>query len=319
MTRFQTPIMKKRTNIPQLIAVAWIAATFPLAAHDHFAAGIVDINRNGEPDAGEPLRMIGPDPGPRVFHLLARPAGQRCGGYYMLDDNARTLFPNDAFSLTALSDGQEESADQDHARTGAFIWAEITAVTGPAGARFGFWDVGRSISHDTPDVALTTNETTGNPAFRISGGNDGIEQDPQGHIHGRAWTADKPGDYFVSFRFVDRSTSGPGGGPWHAPSEIFVFHFKAGPDFQPVGTRTAGGGFQLSWASRMGIWEPFQTGVVFQILRGSGLPGDDWTVIGSVTGTTAATVSFTDPSPPPGKAFYRLGYAWAGAVLAAAE
>ncbi len=303
----------------QWFAMAWFAGVFPLTAHDHFAAGIVDTNRNGRPDAGEPLRMIGPPLEQRVFHLLARPVGQPFGGYYVLNESARTLFPNDAFSLTALSDGQEQSGDQDHARTGAYIWAEITHVAGPAGASIGFWDFDASGLLATPDVSFATNQATGNYGFQVSGGVDAIDEDPHGHIHGRTWTADKPGDYRVSFRFVDRSTTGPDGGPWHAPSETFVFHFRAGPDFQPVAITRTGGGIRLTWPSQMGIWEPYQTGIVFQVLRSSSLNGDDWLEIGSVTGTTAATVNFTDPSPPAARAFYRLAYAWADGAPTASE
>lgn len=295
-----------------------LALTFTLlsqaAGHDHFAAGVRDLNQNGQPDAGEPLRLFGPDYAPRTFHLLARPFGfrpaQRCGGFYVLDEGARTLFPNDSFSFTALSDGQEESGDAGHARTGAFIWMEITAVKGPAGAKFGFWDVGRSRDHDTPSISFLANEPTGNHAFVISGGYDAIDQDPHGHFHGRAWTADRAGDYRVSFRLVDRSTSGPDGGPWHAPGEVFSFAFKAGPDFQAAGKMNDASEFVLTWPSCMGIWEPYQSGVVFEVLRSSDPANGPWASIGSVTGTTAEFITFTDPSPPAGKAFYRLSYAW---------
>ncbi|MEO5712268.1 MAG: hypothetical protein ABIT37_02170 [Luteolibacter sp.] len=301
---------------PHLFLAVTLAAAPLVSAHDHFAAGIADTNSNGLPDPGEPLRMIGPDLTNRIFHLLPRPVGfriverQRCGGYYGLDDSARTLFSNDSFSLTSLSDGTEESGDQYHAHTGAFILAEIVSVSGPSGGSFGFWDVGTSAVQDTPDVSFMANEPTGNHAFVISGGYDAADQDPHGDVHGRAWTADKPGDYYVTFRFVDRSTTGPDGGPWHAPSAPFVFHFKAGPDFQPTG-QSVQGGFKLTWASRMGIREETsQTGIAFTILRSTTAAADDWTSIGTVTGTTADTATFTDPSPPSGKAFYRLSYGW---------
>lgn len=289
------------------------ALTMTAHAHDHFAAGVQNSDNNGMPDAGEPLGMYGPDITNRIFHMLARPAGfrpvQKCGGFYVLDENARSLFPNDAFSFTALSDGQEEIEEENHAHTGAWIWIEITAVEGPPGAHFGFWEVGRAAGHDTPTISFPTGQPTGDFAFVVSGGADSEEQDPHGHYHGRSWTADKPGDYFVSFRFVDRSTTGPGGGPWHAPSEIFVFHFRAGPSFQPVGAMTSGG-YTLTWPSQMGVWEPYQTGVVFNVMRSTN-PSGGWIPIGSVAGTTAATATFTDSAPPSGAAFYRLSYDWA--------
>ncbi len=293
----------------QILAISIITLS-SVAAHDHFAAGIEDTNSNGIPDAGEPLRMYGPDLSIRVFHLLPRPAGlQRYGGHYGLSDNVRTLEPNDVFSLTALSDGREESGEVNFAHSGAYIWTEIIAVAGPPGGRFGFWERGTPIDQEQPSVSLEANQPTGNPSMVVSGGIDAADQDPYGHIHGRAWTADRPGDYHVTFRFVDRSTTGPGGGPWHPPSAPFVFHFRAGPDFQPVVER-APEGSKLTWPSRMGIWEPYQTGITFTILRSSTTADDDWTSIGTVTGTTEETATFTDPSPPSGRAFYRLSYDW---------
>lgn len=300
-----------------ILTVSLALAVLPAAAHDHFAAAITDTNGNHLPDAGEPLRLTWSDPvhpEARIYHLLPRPAGvnQNCGGYYMLQDvYVRTLFPLDEFSFSALSDGQTESDEIDHAHTGSEIWIEITAVTGPAGGSFGFWEAGTAGS-GTPTASFPANAPTGNFAFQISEpipGIDPADQDPFGHVHSRAWTADKPGDYAVSFRFVDRSTTHQGG-PWHPPSAVFTLHFQAGPDFQPVGKRVAGTGYVLTWPSLMGIRNPSQTGIVFKVLRSTSLADDDWKPIGSVTGTTAATVSFTDTAPPPGKAFYRLSYDW---------
>lgn len=302
----------KRTYLSTLL---WASALATASAHDHFEAGVVDLNNNNQPDAGEPLKVNGPDLSGKIFHLLARPVGfrpiQRCGGYYMLGESARTLFPLDAFSFTALSDGQVTvPADPGHAHTGAWIWLEITSVSGPPGGNFGFWEKGRSLTEDTPTVSFAANQPTDDFSMVISEGEDAVGQDPQGHFHGRDWTADKPGDYHVSFRFVDRSTTGPEGGPWHPPSEIFTFHFKAGPDFQPAVVKPPGGDLILTWPSQMGTWDDSgQTGVQFRILRSTGLT-DDWEQIGSVTGTTATTATFTDESAPEGKAFYRLAYDW---------
>lgn len=276
-------------------------------AHDHFAAGIIDANANGQPDAGESLRFSIGDPEARIFHLLARPVGQRCGGSYMIDESARTLFPTDAFSIIAESDGQYDLEGTHHAHTGSWIWAEIVSVTGPEGGTFGFWEENSS----TVTHALPVNQPTGNPAFVISEGIDDPGDDPGGHIHGRAWTASLPGEYLVGIRLVDHSTSGPSGGPWHAPSRVYQFHFSAGPSFQPELARTANGGVTLSWPSRMGVWQAGgQTGVVFRVMRGTSPAAAAWQQIGSVTGTTADSISFTDPVPPSQKAFYRLEYSW---------
>lgn len=277
-------------------------------AHQHFAAGIIDANHNGTADEGETLRFAQGDPETAVFHLLARPVGQRCGGHYMLDEAARTLFPADAFSIIALSDGQYEVESPDHPATGSWIWAEIVSVSGPAGATFGFWEE----NSNTMTQAFITNQPTGNHPFVISEGIDDPFDDPFGHIHGRAWTANRPGEYVVGIRLVDLSTSGPGGGPIHAPSRVYQFRFIAGPSFQPSLARNSNGSNTLTWPSQMGIWQAGnQTGIPFRVMRSESLAAGSWQLIGTVHGTTAETVTFTDAAPPSTKAFYRLEYPWA--------
>jgi hypothetical protein len=199
------------------------------AQHMHFAAGVDDLNHNNLPDAGEPLKFVGAAPdGP--YHLLPKPAGQRYGGYFSLDEQPRAQFPNDSFTLIALSDGQFGLADLDHAATGAWIWIEITSVTGPAGAHFGFWDENWSFSHTTPTQSFLTNTPTGGFKFVLSEGIDAPGEDPLGHIHNRGWTADQPGSYLVGLTLHDMGTQGPGGGPIHAPSQTYFVEFLAVPE-----------------------------------------------------------------------------------------
>jgi hypothetical protein len=303
----------------------------PAAAHEHFPVGILDANHNGVADAGEALQFTGAHGAGVVYHLEPRAVGPqprpegyhpewRCGGYYLLDERPRVVttgggepvLKDQGFSMVALS-SDPLFPEPGHAHPGAWIWCEIVSVTGPPGARLGFWDSQRSLYFDDPTFTLLTNQATGNPRFVISEGTDEADADTFGHVHDRSWTTDKPGDYFVAIRFIDLSTNRPGGGPWHQPSQTYVFHFKAGPDFTPSGQRVAGSGYVLTWPSQMGISDsayPAETGMVFTILRSASLAGGDWTAIGSVTGTTAATATFTDPSPPVAKAFYRLAYDW---------
>lgn len=291
---------------PPILATFLALTLLPAAAHDHFAVGIIDANSNGKPDPGEQLQLTGTNWANRTFRLLPRPIGQRCGGYYNLSEAVRTLFPSDSFSITALSDGQYDLASPNHPRTGSWIWAEIVSVAGPSGASFGFWDEGFNVVTNS----LATNQPTGNPRFVISEGIDDVNDDPFGHIHGRAWTATKPGDYTVGIRFIDRSTTRPGGGSWHTPSQTYLFKFQAGPSFQPTMTRNSGGSIALTWPSQMGVWSGFQNGMVFTIQRSQSMAANQWQTLGTVTGTTANTATFTDPSPLQGKAFYRLVYGW---------
>lgn len=281
--------------------------------HQHFEVGVPRPVGASQPSAGTSLGLVGGNPAGKTFHLLPRPVGQRplqrCGGYYMLDENPRTLFPADSFSLTAASDGQYDLKSPAHAHTGAWIWCEIVSVSGPPGGHFGFWDQDHSRYFDAPSQSFPTHQPTGSFSFVISEGIDDPEDDPSGHVHNRSWTADRAGTYLVGLRFVDLSTSGPGGGSWHVPSPVYQLHFEAGPDFMPTIVRD-GNANTLIWASRMGIYQPQQTGVVFTILRAASPDAAEWQPIGMVTGTTAGTVHFTDSSPLPRRAFYRLAYAW---------
>jgi hypothetical protein len=305
-------------GIGYFIAIILAAAvTTSTRAHDHFAIGVADTNTNGHGDPDEPLAFIGASGIEHVFHLLPRPEGFRplirCGGFYSLDEQARTLYPLDAFSIVALSNGDSDDVHPLHAMNGSSIWVEIVSVAGPPGAQFGFWDQARSQNHDTPTVSFATNEPTGNYAFIISEGPDLAGEDPFGHIHARAWTADQPGNYAVGLRLVDRSTNRPGGGSWHSPSAIYYFRFAAGPRFQPVAT-ASGSSVVLTWQSQMGIFDanPQHVGITFTVERSTGAASSAWSAIGLVIGTTTTEISFTDTTPPPVQtALYRLKYDWA--------
>lgn len=321
------------------LVFSWLMI-LPSFAHEHRAVGVLLTIPNTVVQGGEPLRIIGGNNGTGSIHYLRprginanpRPDGYhpelRGGGYYYLDERPRSLYDSngnpvvdsqgqaivadEGFSLIALS-SDVDFPEPNHAHSGALIFCEITNVVGPPGALFGFWDSQRSFYEATPTYSLPANQPTGNPRFAISEGEDFAGADTYGHIHDRAWTADKPGDYYVTIRFIDISTNRPGGGPWHSPSPDYVYHFKAGPDFRPSGKLVDGTGFMITWPSQMGISDdayPPESGMVFQILRCTTLAAGDWTTIGTATGSTGASVSFTDFNPPTSKAFYKLAYDW---------
>ncbi|NCY22303.1 hypothetical protein EBX31_10165, partial [bacterium] len=74
---------------------------------------------------------------------------------------------------------------------------ELVAVTGPAGGSFFFWETDARI----PTWARPTGWTqtsTDRPSFEVMvGGN--------GHVHGRAFSVNHPGEYQVVFRVRDRN------------------------------------------------------------------------------------------------------------------
>jgi hypothetical protein len=300
-------------KIPRILFLL-LAGSLCLSAHEHFGVGVAGDVPGFDPQPDTALAIVGENPETRVFHLLARPKGfrptQHCGGYYMLNERLRTLFPNDAFSLTALYGGILDEAFPGHPHPGAQIWAEIVSVSGPPDASFGFWDENRSAVADTPTISFSANTTFPPYAFVLSEGPDTAGEDPGGHIHNRSWTATLPGEYRLGIRFVDRSTNREGGQPWHTPSRVYQLRFIAGPDFQPV-IAAEGGGMRLTWASQMGTHDGSgHTGIVFRVMRATQLSPPNWEMIGTVTGTTAAQATFFDPSPPAQRAFYQLSYDW---------
>lgn len=116
---------------------------------------------------------------------------------------------------------------------GSFLEFSYTLVAGPDGGSFSFWDHGALI----PTTSMTVGQTSG--LYDLSGGEDNptagtVGGDPYGHIHGRRFTADLPGDYLVSFQALDTSANGPGGGPFHTPSVPLNIRFRVIPEPAPV-------------------------------------------------------------------------------------
>jgi hypothetical protein len=109
------------------------------------------------------------------------------------------------------------------ASPGTFIQASIAKVEGPPGGEFAFWENG----NNAPTIRVASGNMSTN-LFQITSGILSPTSDPYGHIHGRRFTATKPGIYKVSFKAWDTSTNGSGGGPVHTPSELCPVYFQAG-------------------------------------------------------------------------------------------
>jgi hypothetical protein len=216
--------------------------------HTHIGAGAATQT------PGTPLQFSSGYTAGATYHLLAKPVGQRYGGFYSLDEQPRpvnSLGWSDYFTFIALSDGQSEEDGPFHAATGSELHMEIVSVTGPAGAHFGFWDENWSHGNFTPTKSFATGQPTGsNNTFILS---DPIgDGDPYGHIHNRGWTADVPGAYVVGFRIFDANAI-------HTPSPIYSFNFQA---VAVVSTWTLNG--SGSWSTSLaGNWSagvPFGNG-----------------------------------------------------------
>lgn len=118
---------------------------------------------------------------------------------------------------------------------GSYIYAQIVSVEGPAGGIFCFWDTGAL----SPTISVASGTTGATNIFKVSENDGSPGTDPYGHIHGRRFTANKPGVYLVGFRAVDFSTNGVGGGALQTPSPVLQFYFQAGVNISSVTTAEA--------------------------------------------------------------------------------
>lgn len=114
------------------------------------------------------------------------------------------------------------------AAAGAFLEATIVSAQGPADGVIGFWQENEDSSTAELRFSVPVGTTSGTSRFELSEGIVFPELDPFGHIHGRRFTANKPGLYTLGFQLVDTSTAGANGGPIHTPSPVSYFYFQAG-------------------------------------------------------------------------------------------
>lgn len=136
---------------------------------------------------------------------------------------------------------------------GTKVRLRFLSVTGPAGGSFGVWDV-EGINEDELDAtalsfSLPVDATGGTNSILLSENNGEPGADPSGHIHGRHYTATRPGLYVVTVQAYDGSANGPGGGPIHTASAPLQLYFQAGDTLAALnhdGTQTS-----LSFATKL--------------------------------------------------------------------
>jgi hypothetical protein len=158
------------------------------------------------------------------------------------------------------------------AALGSQLYAQLVSVDGPTGGEFAFWESGAT----TPTVSLATG-TTGTNLWRVSENDGSPGSDPYGHIHGRRFTATKPGIYTVGFRALDLSSNGAGSGPIHSPSDVLKVFFQADINMASV-TRT--GNVATVIFGGMANWD-------FTLQCSTNLSPKNWFDVGSTPGADA--------------------------------
>lgn len=123
------------------------------------------------------------------------------------------------------------------AADGAFLQLQFLSVDGPSGGQLQVWE-----QELTPEEEPTGNirqlldlplgTTVAEQKIPITEGDGSPGSDPFGHIHGREFWANRPGLFMATFRLVDTSTNGPGGGPIHTPSAPFHLYVQADDTLQ---------------------------------------------------------------------------------------
>lgn len=181
---------------------------------------------------------------------------------------------------------------------GSFVIGEITSVQAPEGGVFGFWET-NSTAASGPAFSLTSG--TPNPVVQfdlsdslLGAGMPGA--DPFGHIHGRRFTATKPGLYVIGFRLLETSVNGPANGPIHLPSQPLHVFFQAGVNI--LGVSAAADATAVTFGAAAGF--------LWQLQSIDELASGEWTDIEvPILGEDKIT-QILDQRPPASSRFYRL-------------
>ena len=161
------------------------------------------------------------------------------------------------------------------AAIGSYVVCEVLSVDGPAGGVLSFWEQGwRTPTYHYP---VGVSPLIGSNRFDVSDIATGaglVDGDPAGKIPLRRFTANTPGDYFMTFKLFDTSTNTPSGGPRHSPSDPITIKFSTALDlaFTRIARNTnAEGAVTLTFK---------QSALTNVFVEGStNLALDDWTTI----------------------------------------
>jgi hypothetical protein len=223
-----------------ILTAGALALQLHTAHAGHVYGGIIDTNGTPGLQSGDALAFVNQTTGVAI-------TGSSLGTLVMspITSGAQAgLYLSTSPSFTGLSNGMSwntstgalRAANAYAALSGTLIQLQITSIAGPTGAKFSFWDESISLTDpaltytigssgataywDLTDLSLpldAAGTTLNNPPF-----------DPYGHLHGRSFTVDAPGQYTVSF--VLRDANGI-----QADSAPFVLNYSAVPEPVTVG------------------------------------------------------------------------------------
>lgn len=241
-----------------------LTAAFPwtLRAHDH-----IEIALSG--NQTQLIRFAGQ----QAQLMTYFPAGEKPS----FDTYA---FPGGAFATVLTFSAFDNTPPPPN---GALVRIDVLSVSGPDGGSFSFWEVGASApTWSRPSGWASSISDT--PALFASEDETGY-----GHIHGRAFSADKPGTYDVTFRAVDTTAA-------YASSTPFTVRFTALTPPQ-LAISLVNGTLKVSFLSRSNL--------AYDLQSSTSLQPDSWTTLDTLDGT-GGMVEILDPLANRPRVFYRL-------------
>lgn len=268
----------KLTSFKFILTSALVLTGLAHAQHGHLDVGATSTNRGAQLIWQNGAAFV--ETSGYVKTLLFTNAG-RYSNYY-----------NGSITLTALPRAVSGGHPQAPAY-GSQIKFSLRSIDAPAGGIFAYWDSNSIV----PTVSLAKGEASSNRFF-LSANTGGPNDDPYGHIHGRRFTATRPGIYKVGFTAWDTSTNGDGGGPIHPPTDEIPVWFQADVNFRRA-ART-GDVVTVTYGS--------QVNHAHTIEYATNLSGSNvmWVPIGAPTAGNDHFISQQDMTATNAHRFYRL-------------
>lgn len=208
----------KLTLIKTLLALSVVSVSSHLQAQ-HLNAGAVGTAQNDQLYFINGASYVA---GSGYMQTLTYTNSGRFAGYFQSSGPTFTAAPQ---TTNNNSGGPALNAPA----FGSFERLQVVSVAGPDGGNFGYWANGAT----SPTYSAAVGLTGGTYQFDLSDASLGAGElgaDPFGHLHGRRFTATAPGLYTVGFQIYDTSVNGLGGGPIHAPSDVFYLNYNAVPE-----------------------------------------------------------------------------------------
>jgi hypothetical protein len=267
----------------------WAAAH---AQHAHIYAGATNQT------AGTPLWFVNGD----LWDTNSYGGYTQSPACIFLESNIPDLYPGlyqtattfSALPATIFAGGPSANA----AALGTYIELRFVSLQGPAGGALTIWDENLNPPQPTALFTIPVGASNGTNRFNLSAGDPfDPESDPQGHIHGRRFTVNRPGLYTLGLQLLDTANNGVNGGPVQTPSAVTYFYLQAGlslSDFSRSNNVAT---------ARFGL-----PGFTDYVLETSTTPtGTNWTTLSTITGTAHSELRWvTDPNATPPTRFYRL-------------